>query len=186
MRRFGIIFALLFALTLVFGGSAAGGSGGKGTYDWHIGDTFLQDFGFPVGDEAMSSSTGDIVRVIGTGILDASSKTASGGGTFTHFGPDGTTVKRTGTWTVTGLTSFQFYGCGGEGLPSTFCGGRADFTIAVTPAGASAAPGFLQLECVLGNPPSGASEGIRVWVPGHAEFNKTVQESGNTVLINTH
>jgi hypothetical protein len=51
----------------------------------------------------------------------------------------GPTVLDSGTFTLTGLVAFQFYGCGEVttpegplGLPPDFCGGRVIFTVHAT------------------------------------------------------
>lgn len=41
--------------------------------------------------------------------------------------------------------------------------------------------GILQVDCLVGSPPAGAKEGIRLAVPGVANFNREV--SGETVFI---
>jgi len=53
-----------------------------------------------------------------------------------------------------------------------------------TPAGTTLAlPGILEIECLLGNPPGGAEEGVRLLVKGVIHFNKSVHESGENVYV---
>jgi hypothetical protein len=47
--------------------------------------------------------------------------------------------------------------------------------------GEAVAQGVLQVDCTLGNPPTGAIEGVRLAVKGHLNFNKEV--SGFTLFI---
>src|SRR6266511_2611264 len=67
------------------------------------------------------------------GTFDARNKTASGAGTYAIMsGPD---VLESGTFTLTRLVAFQFYGCGeveDTELPPDFCGGRAIFEVHAT------------------------------------------------------
>ncbi len=155
-----------------------------GTFAYHVGDAFIQSLGFPAGDKA-SAENGDVVTVIGTGTFDVVGKSATGGGTFVHRTSGGTVVGR-GTWVATGLLDFQSYGNGvPQGLPSTFFGGRVALTALLTPSANPSVklPAILQIECLLGKPPSGAVEGIRLNVQDAINFNKTIPESGATVYI---
>lgn len=155
-----------------------------GTFDYHVGDAFLQSLGFPAGDKAVAEN-GDVVTVIGTGTFDVVAKSATGGGTFVHRKSGGALVA-SGTWAATGLLDFQSYGNGvPQGLPPTFFGGRAAFAALLTPSANPSVhlPAVLQVECLLGVPPTGAVEGIRLNVQDVINFNKTVLKSGATVYI---
>jgi len=185
MARFGLAFAIVASIVFSSPGLVFAGSNGPSSFSYHIGDEFQQGFGFPAGDQA-SAPNGDAVKVIGTGTFDVATKAARGGGTFTHFAPDGS-VRGSAHWNAARLVDFQFYGCGGPQLPDTFCGGRANIAIDITP---DAAPGthidgFVEIECLIGKFPAGAFEGIRLNIPGVIHFNKPIAESGVTLFIRT-
>ncbi len=181
-RRFAAILTLAVCASFLAAGAAQAATV-KDTFDYHIGD------GFAVlnntGDRAMAEN-GDIVTVRGSGTFDVIAKTATGGGTFTHKNSGGSVVA-TGTWTATGLLSFQSYGDGTpQGTPPTFFGGRAALAVALTPTGTGLKiPGILEVECLLGDPPGGAHEGIRLLVKDDINFNQTVRHGGATVFVRT-
>ena len=130
------------------------------------------------------ADNGDVVTVTvtrdGTNTFNVATKLASGGGTFVHKSSSGTTLG-SGTWVATGLLDFQSYGPGAAG--NTF-GGRAALTVLLTPSANPSVhrPGILEIECVVGNPPPSASEGIRLNVKDHINFNKPVVP-GPTLFI---
>jgi hypothetical protein len=155
-----------------------------GTFDYHVGDAFIESLGFPPGNQARADN-GDVVTIIGTGTFDVAAKSATGGGTFVHKTSDGTVVG-SGTWASTGLLDFQSYGNAvPQGLPPTFFGGRVMLTAVFTPSANPSAhlPAILQIECALGKVPAGAVEGIRLNVQDVINFNKTVLESGANLYI---
>ena len=164
-RRFGLVAAMLLILSL-FGTSHASAATSKAMFEW-----------FAEGDVAMAPN-GDTVEIDAEGVMDASAKTADGGGTFTHL--SGGTVVGSGTIEATGLRSFQFYGCGGGPFPADFCGGRALVSVHLT-AGALEADGLLTVDCLIGSPPAGANEGVGLVVFGIINFNKEV--SGETLFV---
>ncbi len=51
----------------------------------------------------------DTLRLTGSGTFDTSTHAVRGGGSVTHFRPDGTVFAR-GTWVLTGFVSFNSYG----------------------------------------------------------------------------
>jgi len=179
---------LAFVATLVIAWSALGSGNAqaatvKDSFEYHVGDAFIQSLGFPAGNKAMAQN-GDVVTVVGTGTFDVTTKTATGGGTFLHKTSAGTVVGM-GTWLATGLISFQSYGnATPQGLPATFYGGRVALAIVATPAGTSLQiPATLQIECELGSPLPATTEGIRLNVYDLINFNKTVEESGANLYI---
>jgi len=178
-NRFALVAALALAGSVLLGGVAQADTE-KATFDYHIGDGFV----VPNTGNTAVAENGDTVNVKGTGTFDVVSKTASGGGTFTHKRADGTTLA-TGTWQATGLLAFQSYGPGTpEGTPPNFFGGRAALTILATPTGTTLKlPGILEIECALGTPPGGAEEGVRLLVKGIINFNKSVHESGENLFV---
>ncbi len=157
-------------------GSIAQADTERATFDYHIGDGFAGVLN-TTGDQAMAEN-GDVVTVKGGGTFDVVTKSASGGGTFTHQFSGGSA---TGTWAATGLLAFQSYG---EGRPGLF-GGRASLAVTLTPDAHPDVhvPGILEIECLLGSPPPGAQEGVRLLAKGVINFNKTVMESGATVFV---
>jgi hypothetical protein len=176
--RFGVTLAALLAISALSAGTV-GASTSKASYEYHIGDALLQSFGFPAGVKA-EADNGDIVTVEGTGTFDVTAKTATGGGTFVHRNAAGDTLG-TGTWTASSLVTFQFYGCDETGL----CGGRATLKVVATP---DAAPSLhrtalLEINCQVGSPPAGTTEGVKLNVQDHINFNKHVEEGGATVFI---
>ncbi len=150
----------------------AGNSASIGTLAAHETGTFLYRVGL-AGNRA-TAENGDVVTVTvtrdGTNTFDVGAKSASGGGTFVHKTAGGT-VLGSGTWVATGLLDFQSYGNG----PSAF-GGRAALTVSLTPSANPSVhrPGILEIECLFGEPPAGAFEGIRLNVKDVINFNKTV------------
>ncbi len=190
-RRVSWIVAFILALSTLGAGSASASSAGAGTYEYHVGDALIGSIGFPVDSQATASVNGDVVTVIATGTFDTATKSATGGGTFWHRSSAGTLLA-SGTFTTTGMQSFQFYGCGvleGAPVPPTWCGGRVQLTGVATahPAGhpeiTFTRPIVLTIECVIGYPPPSVIEGIRLNVQDHINFNKTVPESGANVFI---
>ena len=172
--------ALAIAVSTLSGSAQAATE--KASFAYHIGDGFggvLNN----TGNTAVAEN-GDTVTIKGSGTFDVVVKSATGGGTFVHKRPDGS-VFATGTWSATGLLAFQSYGdATPQGLPASFFGGRVALTITGTPAGTTLAlPGILEIECLLGNPPGGAEEGVRLLVKGVIHFNKSVHESGENVYV---
>lgn len=122
-------------------------------------------------------------KVKGSGTFDVVTKDATGRGTFTHQFASGSA---TGTWTATSLLAFQSYGDGTpRGTSPSFFGGRIALAVVLTPDAHPDVqlPGILEVECLLGTPPGGAAEGIRLLVKGVINFNKTVLDSGETVFV---
>jgi len=182
MKRF---VAVAAALSLwAVGGVLAQASGG-GSFDYHIGDSFLVAFGFPATDVAQASN-GDQIVLVGTGTFNTANGAATGVGTFQHHAADGSPIG-SGTWTANRLVTFQSFGCGGGGLPSNFCGGRATLAahivghLASDPSRMVEADALVDVICEVGNPPAGQIEGVRVNVKDLINFNKQV--SGVTVFV---
>ena len=144
------------------------------TYTWHVNNTVTE------------ASNGDRVRLIGTGPLGIHPKSASGGGTFEHTNAQGTVIG-SGTWTVTELLSFQSYGPTAPPVPPTFNGGKAQFRVQLAPTGTTVVlEGIMDVECMLPglDVPGGTVEGVRLVVPGVANFNEPVRGS-RTLFIKT-
>ena len=86
--------------------------------------------------------------------FDASPKSVTATGDFTHFAADGG-VRGAGTWTATSLISFSFYGC--RFIPAidvdlgddNLCGGAVKMAVVLdTPIGQF--PGVLAVFCIVG------------------------------------
>src|SRR2546426_10071626 len=121
--RYRRLFVVVAGLVLSLAAPAASlAHTSTATYDFHVGDAFLQAFDFPVGDQAIAEN-GDVVTIVGTGSFSADGKWATGTGTFSHpVAASNPTIP--GTWTADSLISFQVYGGGTQGLPADFCGGQ--------------------------------------------------------------
>jgi len=153
------------------------------SYNWHAGDAFLIALNPAFGPDVAEASNGERVELRGTGTLGIHPQSATGGGTFVHRNAAGDVIG-SGSWRVTELLSFQSYGTGTT--PPTFNAGKAQFRVQITPTGAPfVLEGILDVECRLpgSKVPGGTEEGIRLVVPGVANFNKSV--SGNTLFIKT-
>jgi hypothetical protein len=181
--RVGVTLATIVSFALL-SGPTAGAATSKNVFDVRVGDNFIPPLADP--DVAMAAN-GETTAVVVTGVFDVAAKTASGSGTFAHRAPDGTLLN-SGTLTITGLTAFQFFGCGftpdGGRLPADFCGGRAILTMVAHPATGGNVDAILTVTCDLtdgGSPPPGQPEGITVNVPGHLNFNKSV--SGSNLFV---
>jgi len=175
-----VVAGLLTALLVNVTTAAAGTS--TAPFGYHAGDGFAPPLAAP--DVAMADN-GDTLTLTATGTLQAGAKMVSGGGTFVHRAADGT-VLATGTFSATQLLAFEFWGCGGGGLPSFLCGGRASIAVhlvahpAADPSVTLEHDGVLQITCDLGTPPPGHPEGFTLNVKDVINFNKSV--SGNTVF----
>lgn len=180
--KIAILAALLIPLGLLAPATASATSS-SAAFDFHIADPFLQNaVGSPLGATAMADN-GDTLTIIGSGQLDAGTRTAAGSGTFVHHeAATGTDI--TGTWVATSLVSFQSYGCGGNGLPDFLCGGLAKLNVTATPDANTSVhiPSVVWITCELGNPPPNGTEGVRVLAKDFINFNMTVP-SGDTVFV---
>jgi hypothetical protein len=100
---------------------------------------------------------GAVLRLTGSGLFDVSSATASGGGSFTHYNPDGSVFAR-GTWVVTGFQSFTPYG----GPSSGKQGGLLRVTITLFGPEATFAGLTLQVSCEINAPSGSPGEGTTI------------------------
>jgi hypothetical protein len=123
------------------------------------------------------------------GSFDVRAKTASGEGVYEVLA--GSTEIEHGTFTLTRLVAFQFYGCGevtedGEPipLPPDFCGGRVIFAFHATSSTGEQTNGLYEVNCQIHNPggqaPPGTSEGVKANARG-VNFNKHV--TGDNLLV---
>ncbi len=170
-------FAFLLA---PLGAAPVSADGGGATYNYVLGTGPLCELEETACPDIAKAPNGDTVEITGEGTLSIHPKTVTGGGTFVHKDPNGH-ERAHGTWTATKLLTFVGYGCGGGEFPPNFCGGKAQIQVHLTPA--NGGPGFdgeLWVHCLIGNPPAGAKEGVRLSVPGVINFNKEV--SGDTLF----
>jgi hypothetical protein len=144
--------------------------------------TAKASFEWFVEENVARASNGDQVTVSGEGTFDAGTKSATGDATFEHRTGTGTLVG-SGTIEFERLVAFQFYGCGnvfGTPLPDDYCGGRVIFAVhlvghlASDPSATIEADALFTIECEIGSPPSGSSEGITLNVKDLINFNKHV------------
>ena len=116
MRRIAFVFAFLFSVAAIAAGSA-GSATSKSTFEVFVEPTIT------------AASNGLTLETELEGTFNVANKTASGIGTYSVMA--GTTVLDSGTFTLTRLVAFQFYGCGEVdtpngpmSLPPVLCGGR--------------------------------------------------------------
>lgn len=185
MKRFLSLTMTALLLSALGGMTSASAATARASFDWHAGDNFG---GFLESPDVAMASNGDTIEIMAGGSLNVAARTATGNGSFTHSTSTGTIVA-TGTLTATRLISFQFYGCGtagGQPIPPDFCGGRALIAVhiaATTATGHVEADANLTVDCLLGSPPSGATEGVTVNVKDILNFNTEV--SGETLFVKT-
>jgi hypothetical protein len=171
MRRF-----ILMAVLALAAAALAAGSAGSAT----------SKSSFLVFSEPSTTAAGDgaTIETELAGSFDVATKTAAGDGEY-----DSTAIG-SGTFTLTQLIAFQFYGCGyvddinlNDG---TLCGGRAQFAAHFSPNAGAPFDGTIEINCQIHGastqPPPGTSEGIKVNTRG-INFNKHV--TGDNVFIKT-
>lgn len=163
MRRF-VSGAVLVALTVLLTAGSAQSATSKSAFQVFVEPTLT------------SGSHGVVIETEMQGSFDVASKTASGGGNFEIM--RGGTVLESGTFVLTRLVAFQFYGCGevaGTTLPPNFCGGRAIFAVHATTDEGEQGSGLLEVNCQIhapgGQTPPATSEGVKVNARG-LNFNK--------------
>jgi hypothetical protein len=181
-RRFGgwrvlAMGLILFGFLLLGTGARASAQSATVTKNYLAGAGLLCPDNCP---DVASAPNGDTISISGSGTLSIHPNSVTGGGTFTHKDASGN-VLSTGTWTAQQLLSFVSYGTS-QGVPPTFEGGKALMLIHLSPnTGGSGFDGVLRITCVIGSPPAGAHEGIRLNVQDVINFNKEV--SGETLFI---
>jgi hypothetical protein len=176
MSRFAVALALMLTVAAVAAGSA-GSRTSKSTFAVFVEET------------TSAASNGLTLNSELEGTFDVVSKTASGEGSFEVMA--GTTEIEHGTFTLTRLVTFQFYGCGEVTtpggripLPPNFCGGRAVFEVHAVSASGEEGTGLYEVNCQIHDPggqaPPGTSEGVKVNARG-VNFNKHV--TGDNLLV---
>jgi hypothetical protein len=174
MRR----LALLLVCALSIAAIAAAGAGAR---------TSKSAFQIFVEPTISMAANGLTLETELEGTFNVADKTASGSGTYAVMA--GTTVVETGTFTLTRLIAFQFYGCGeveGTELPPDFCGGRVIFRFHATSSTGEERVGLYEVNCQIHDPgghtPRGTSEGVKANARG-VNFNKHVTGDNLFVML---
>jgi len=141
------VLTILALATTILGSAQAAGSA---SYSFNLVSPNLAKAenavpGTPIG-------VGDVLRLTGSGAFDGTSAIATGGGSFTHYRPNGSVLAR-GIWLVTGFQSFKSYGGPNPGAQ----GGLLLVTVTLIGPEATFAGLTLQVSCLI-NAPAGAPE----------------------------
>jgi hypothetical protein len=172
MRRTAVVLALAISVAAI-----AVGSAGSAT----------STSSFAVFSESTTAaSNGLTLAAEFEGTFNAADKTASGEGVFAIKA--GSSTLEHGTFELTGLVAFQFYGCGYVAdinlEDDSLCGGRAIFTVHAVTSTGEQGDGLLEVNCQIhgptNQPPPGTSEGIKVNARG-INFNKHI--AGDNVFV---
>jgi len=180
MRRIALVAALVLFLAAVTAGSAGSA-------------TSKSAFAVSVAETTSAASNGLTLNSELEGQFDVAAKTASGEGSYELMA--GPTEIEQGTFELTGLVSFQFYGCGEvtlppplgrTALPPDLCGGRAIFTVHARSSTGDDHFGLYEVNCQIHDPggqaPPGTSEGVKVNARG-VNFNKHVTGDNLFVML---
>jgi hypothetical protein len=177
MRRFAVALAFLLAVAAVTAGSA-GSQTSKSAFEVFVEPTIS------------AASNGLTLETELAGSFNVGDKTATGGGSYSLMA--GATVLDSGTFTLTSLVAFQFYGCGEVttpdgpiSLPPDFCGGRVLLAVHATSSSTGEqTDGLYEVNCQIHDPggqaPPGTSEGVKVNARG-VNFNTHV--TGDNLLV---
>ena len=172
MRRTALALAFMMSVAAIAAGSA-GSATSKSAFLVFVEPTFT------------AASNGLILETELEGSFNVADKTASGSGEYAVIA--GATVLESGTFSLTRLVAFQFYGCGeveGFSLPPDFCGGRAIFSFHATSSTGEETEGVAEVNCQIHDPggqtPPGTSEGVKANARG-INFNKHV--SGDNLFV---
>jgi hypothetical protein len=174
MRRLALALVLALCVAAIAAGST-GAATSKSAFEVFVEPTLS------------SASNGLTLETELEGSFDVADKTASGSGSYAVM--FGSTVVETGTFELTRLVAFQFYGCGeveGAELPPDFCGGRAIFRFHATSSTGEETVGLYEVNCQIHDPggktPSGTSEGVKANARG-VNFNKHVTGDNLFVML---
>jgi hypothetical protein len=174
MRRFALTLALALSVAAIAVGNA-GARTSKAAFEVFVEPTIT------------SASNGLTLESDLEGSFNVADKTASGSGSYAVM--SGSTVVDSGTFELTRLVAFQFYGCGevdGTQLPPDFCGGRAIFGFHATSTTGEETVGLYEVNCQIHDPggkaPGGTSEGVKANARG-VNFNKHVTGDNLFVML---
>ena len=176
MRRTAIALASVLVAAAALAGSP-GSATSKATFQVFVDSTLS------------GASNGLVLETEMEGQVNVADKTASGDGTFSLIA-GGSEIDH-GTFTVTRLVTFQFYGCGEVttpdgpvALPSDFCGGRMILSVHATSASGEQQDALYEVNCEIHNPgrqaPPGTSEGVKVNTRG-VNFNRHI--TGDNLFV---
>jgi hypothetical protein len=151
--------------------------------------TSKSSFDVFVEETVSASSSGLMLETELEGSFNVVAKTATGEGEYMVMA--GSEVVEHGTFELTRLVSFQFYGCGevtADGdrisLPPDLCGGRALFAFHATGSNGEQRDGLYEVNCQIHNPggqaPPGTSEGVKANSRG-VNFNTHV--TGDNLFV---
>ena len=178
MGRIALAFVFVFSVAAI----AAGGAGSA---------TSKSAFLVFVDETTSAAGTGVTLHSELEGQFNVATRTASGDGAYDVMA--GTTEIEHGTFELTGLVSFQFYGCGEVAtpdgpmdLPPYLCGGRAIFTFHARSSTGDDRYGLYEVNCQIHDPggqaPPGTSEGVKANARG-TNFNKHVTGDNLFVML---
>jgi len=174
MRRLASVTALMSCIAVIAAGSA-GSATSKSTFLVFVEPT------------ASAASNGLTLETELQGSFDVAAKSAEGEGEYAVTA--GQTVLEEGTFELTRLVAFQFYGCGeveGDTLPPDFCGGRAIFAVHAESESGEEGDGLYEVNCQIHDPggqtPPGTSEGVKVVARG-INFNRHVTGDNLFVML---
>ena len=178
MRRFAVALAFLLAVCAFTAGSA-GSRTSRATFQVFVEET------------TSAASNGLTLNSELEGSFNAAARTAEGEGTYEVMA--GGTELEHGTFTLTRMVAFQFYGCGEvttpDGripLPPDFCGGRVILAFHATSSTGEERTGLYEVNCQIHDPggqaPPGTSEGVKVNARG-INFNKHVTGDNLFVML---
>jgi hypothetical protein len=178
MRRIAAAIAFSLSVAAIAAGSAGSASSTS---------TFLVF----VEETTSAASNGLTLHSALEGSFDVAAKTANGEGVYEVLA--GATEVEHGTFTLTRLVAFQFYGCGEVTeeretipLPPDFCGGRVVFAFHATSSTGEQTDGLYEVNCQIHNPggqaPPGTSEGVKANARG-VNFNKHVTGDNLFVML---
>jgi hypothetical protein len=178
MRRIAVAVAFVFFVAALTAGSAGS-------------RTSKSSFHVSVAETTSAASNGLTLNSELEGSFNAATKTASGDGLYELMA--GTTEIDHGTFTLTRLVAFQFYGCGEVttpsgpiSLPPDFCGGRAIFAFHATSSTGNQTDGLYEVNCQIHSPgghtPPGTSEGVKANARS-VNFNKHLTGDNLFVML---
>ncbi|TMI35578.1 hypothetical protein E6H26_06075 [Candidatus Bathyarchaeota archaeon] len=160
---------LLAALSLLGPVSPAAADRGPRMYQFLVGSGLLCDLAPDACPDISMASNGDTVSVSGGGTFSLAPFGATGTGSFIHKSASGD-VRAEGSWVVLRLLAFHSFG---DATP----------LVQLQVNGTPVFNAILNVDCELGTPPPGQSEGFAVSVQNAVNFNKKL--SGFTVFIRT-
>ncbi len=127
---------------------------------------------------ASGPNEGDFVYLWGAGSWDTATGLLNIGGRILHKGADGSTVAK-GYWKATEFVSFTSYGT--VGAPIVLEGGLLVLEVKVFPSdGSPVVVDDFTVDCLLGTPPAGAEEGVRIPSIGLTE---SIEEPGRFTVF---